>query len=365
MVFTDIYPVSDAGPTLSWIIIAYTTVAMIVLAVLSLSRARRRKRLAVEAAAMLDPSHELRRGGLREGEVLLSGVVEHADDHEVAVRVDVTQHGTENLSSGSWSYSWTEVDRKIVVKPFYLKLDGGTRVRVLAPPNVEVADELDHKVLIARDHRVLSAELIPGETLHAQGTLERGGMMKPGGESGYREAEYEWQLVPTKGRMMLSSQPLGKGLEERARFHRRYGRLAVFALVVLQVMFANFYSRAMASDEVVEVLSKEHTTYEDSDGDTQHKYTVLVAHSDGKREELEVDDSDYHRVGKGSKIAVRTGVLYGSDLGGGPSLFFMTIVGALILSNALVIMYRVRRKQTRPWFRRKVNHSGSGQLPGD
>lgn len=30
----------------------------------------------------------------------------------------------------------------------------------------------------------------------------------------------------------------------------------------------------------------------------------------------------------------------------------------------LPIVYYVRRRSTRPWFRRKVIHKGSGQLPG-
>jgi len=123
-----------------------------------------------------------------------------ADDHAVAVRIDVTQHGTEDESSGSYSYKWTETGRAIIVRPFYLELADGTRVRVLAPKNVQVADALDQKVLISNTVRKLSAELVPGETLHAQGWLERGSTRMPGGEtreSGYRDATYEWQLVPT------------------------------------------------------------------------------------------------------------------------------------------------------------------------
>ncbi len=363
MIVTDIHSSSDVGPTWSLCLVAFTSLSMLAVAALATFRARRRRRLAAAAAAMLEPGHELRAGGLREGEILLSGVVEHADDHDVAVRVNVTQHGDETCSSGTWSYTWTEIDRAIVVKPFYLALADGTRVRVLAPPNVEVADELDHKVLIARDHRVLSAELIPGETLHAGGTLERGDRAKPGGETGYRDTEYEWQLVPTRGRMLLSSEPLGRGILERMAFHRRYARYAMFLFVVLQLMFINFYVRSFASDRTVMVFANQRSAHRDDEGRISYSYELALL-IDGKITEFSVYSKDWDRVERGTEIVVHRGI-FGWEIGNAATLYFPNAAGTLLLTLSFLIVYRRRRRQTRPWFRRKVRHTGTGQLPSD
>lgn len=356
---SDLSPPLDASAPTSWGVVILTSLATLALIAQTIVRIRKRRRLAREAASLLDTNVTL-----HEGDVVLTGVVEHADDQDVAVKIDVTQHGTENESSGSWSYSWSEVDRKIVVKPFYLVLADGTRIRVLAPPNVEVADALDQKVFIDHTNRVLSAELIPGEALHVQGRLERGSMLKPGGESGYRDAQYEWQLVPSHGRMLLSSEPLGRGLEQRAQFHRSYLIRFGCVFVTLQVMFANFYSRALAPDRVVMVVDKQYTQTTDDDGNPVDNY-ALTLQIGTTNETFETTLADYKRVRPGTEVVIRKGVLSGWELGNKPTLFFLTIVGALLIVPAFALTYAVRRAKTRPWFRRKVNHSGSGRLPGD
>lgn len=361
---SNIYPVADIGPALSTFALVATSLATAAGAVVAWRRARERRRLAAEAAALLDPERQPRAGTLHEGATVLTGVVAHADDHDVAVRIDVRQQGDESESSGSWSYSWTEIDRKIVVKPFYLELTDGTRVRVLAPPTVEVADALDQKVLISRNQRVLSAELIPGETLHAQGWLERGSQqLRPGGEAGYRDAEYEWQLVPERGRMLLSSEPLGKGFEDRARFHGRYARRFVFVLVLIQLLFVQFYSRAFATDAVGTVARRVYSESTDSDGDTTHYYALVLQLPDAV-EELQVDSDDWRRVHEGSQVVARRGIL-GYDLGGAPTVFFLTAILAVVFTLGLWSLYRARRTATRPWFKRRLKHSGSGMLPGE
>lgn len=362
MTWSTIYPGSHFDPPLATAIVWGTSFGLLVFAAIAFGRMRRRFKLAAKAAAMLDPSHALRAGGLREGEILLSGVVAHADDHDVAVRIDVLQEGTEHESSGSYSYRWTEYRREVIVRPFYLELDDGARVRVIAPKNVEVADALDQKVLLSDTKRKLSAELIPGETLHAQGWLERGAMLKPGGETGYRDAEYEWQLVPTKGRMLLSSEPLGAGLATRARFHRFYGAMALGVLVVCHLMFLGSTSRLVASDERATIVHKEIREGTDDDGDAVYSY-MLSAQTPTLRFDREVSRGDYALVHVGDGIVVRRGI-YGPDLGGGGSLHMALALIAISLASFVPILYLIRRRSTRPWFRRQVIHTGPGQLPG-
>jgi hypothetical protein len=62
---------------------------------------------------------------------------------------------------------------------------------------------------------------------------------------------------------------------------------------------------------------------------------------------------------------LREGVLFGWDLGGKPTLFFLGMIAPLLLTTAFALLYKLRRRSTRPWFRRKVNHSAMGRLPGD
>ncbi len=247
--------------------------------------------------------------------------------------------------------------------PFNLVLADITPVRVLATQNVELADALDKKVLISHNARVLSAELIPGETLHAQGHLERGSRLRAGAETGYRDGEYEWQLVPARGRMMLSSEPLGAGLVARAKFHRRYFAVAIFSLVAFQALFANFHARAMASDQPATVLDKKISSYQDSDGHTQHNSGLTLRLPGDKIEAFNVSGSNYRNVNAGTRLAVRKG-LWGFELGGGGSMNVLLGISALMVATALMLLYPIRRRATRPWFRRKVRHSGSGQLPG-
>lgn len=358
---TDVFARSDLGPVASAIAAVVASVLPVLLAVSCFLRARKRRRLAASEAAMLEHSQD-RGSALAEGEILLSGVVEHAPDHDVAVRVDVTQHGTESESSGSWSYRWEEVDREIIVKPFYVRLADGTRVRVLAPSNVEVADALDRKVLISNTERVLSAELVPGEAIHAHGRLERGENVVPHREAGYRDAPREWQLVPSNGRMLLSSEPLGLGMSKRAAFHRRYARRAVFVFVVLQLSLANFWVRTFSSDEPVEIVKKEHRVEEDSDGDPVDRYYVIIG-LDRALAEVDIDSDDFARLPATGKIAIRRGA-FGWELGGGGALFFLHALAAVLFAFAIHIAYAIARPATRPWYRRRVAHSGSGRLPG-
>lgn len=358
---TNVYHAADVGPVLSLIAVVLSTAIALVLAVSCYARARKRRRLADAEAAMLERSQE-REGPLEEGEILLSGVVEHAPGHEVAVRVDVTQHGTESESSGTWSYRWEEVDREVIVKPFYVRLADGTRVRVLAPPDVEVADALDRKVLVSKSKRVLSAELIPGEAIHVHGRLERGEAVIPSREAGYRDAPREWQLVPAHGRMLLSSEPLGTGMAARAAFHRKYGRRAVFLVVILQLTFANFWIRTFASDEPAKVVQKELRVEEDSDGDPVERHFVILQ-VDGELADVHIDSNDFPRVSEHGTVAIRRGA-FGWEIGGGGTLFFFHAIAAVLFSIALHIAYAFSRPASRPWYRRQVAHSGSGRLPG-
>ncbi len=316
-------------------------------------RARRRTLLAASAEASVGDEPPLLVEGL---DVVLSGIVRHHEGHDVAVKVAVTQYGSEAESSGSWSHSWTEIDREIILAPFLLELANGQRVLVEPPKNVDVADALDQKVWIDRNKRVLSAELVPGEHIYARGRLERSDQAAPA--DAYRDVQWGFTLRPTGGQMLLSSEPLGAGMRKRATFHRRNGWWALTLLVATQLSLVWFYGRVAASPEVMSVESKRYYYSTDSEGDTTDHHMIKI-----RGVEVEVDGDDYDRILQGTRLPIRIASSTNWNLGASPTLRWWH--GAIIAVAPLVfwIGYRARRRSTRPWFRRKVNEEGMGRLP--
>jgi hypothetical protein len=308
------------------------------------ARARRRDAFAAAAEAGVGDEQP----PLVEGrDVVLSGIVRLFEDHDVAVKVSITQDGTETKDKGIWSHRWTEVDREIVVAPFLLELTGGELVLVNPPNEVEVADALDQKVRINRNRRVLSAELVPGEHILARGRLERSDQAAPG--DAYRDVQWGWALCASRGRMLLSSEPLGAGLRQRAAFHRRAAWTALALLVLTQGSLALFYARLAGRTETVTVTARHHKR-----GDF-----ITV-----RGETFEVVRGDYERIREGTTIPIRYATEKNWDLGASATIRWHH--GAIIVTAVIAfwIWYGLRRRSTRPWFRRKVNESGSGRLSG-
>lgn len=344
------------GPTFTLFTILIATLALGILATMALVRAHRRRVLAAREAASVDADRPL-----VEGDAVISGVVEYAPGRDVAVRVDITQHGFENESSGSWSTTWKEVDRATVVAPFFLRLRDGTRVLVEPPRTVDVADELDRKVRVSETERIRTAELVPGEVIHARGRLARGGPAAPADATGYRDVTWGWVLQPAQGQMLLSATPLGDGLRQRARFHRTTGWWALAALIALHVSLIGYYVRTTGRVTYVPVETTSADPARDSDGNRYTRYTVTVTLPGAGRTRFEVDDDEYDNLADGDQIAIWTSSR-GATLGDGPGL---DVTHALLIWVGWIVLcvrYRVRRKRTRPWFRGTVVDSGPGRL---
>ena len=349
----DVYAEWAMPPAIAMFVVAGSLLLLLIGVVVAFGRARRRSLLAssAEASASDEPPP------LVEGaDVVLSGIVRHHEEHEVAVKVAITQYGSESESSGSWSHSWTEIDREIVLAPFLLELANGQLVLVEPPKNVDVADALDQKVWIDRNKRVLSAELVPGEQIYARGRLERSDRAVPGGA--YRDVTWGWALRPTDGQMLLSSEPLGAGMRQRAAFHRRNAWWALVLLVATQLSLVWFYGRLAAPTERMTVQAKRFYYSTDSEGDRTDHHMITI-----RGVEVEIDDDDYEAILEGTKLPVRVSSLTNWNLGSSATL--RTWHGAIIATAPFVfwIGYRARRQSTRPWFRRKVNESGAGRLP--
>jgi hypothetical protein len=349
----DVYARGALPPAVAIFLIAGSLIAVVAGVAAGFLRARRRDVLAATAEASVGD----RPPPLVEGsDVVLSGVVQHFKDHEVAVKIRVTQTGFEQESSGSWSHSWIEIDREIILAPFLLELPGGELVLVEPPKNVDVADALDQKVWIDRNRRVLSAELVPGERIYARGRLERSD--QAAATSAYREVQWGWALRSSGGQMLLSSEPLGRGLRDRAAFHRHFAWTAIGVLLATQLTLLGFYGRlgGRTKEETITGTNAYVTT--DSDGDSHHHYEVEV-----RGDTIAIAPSDYEEVHQGMTIPIRFGSEGNWALGEYATILWwhgLLVSGAAI---ALWLWYAARRRSSRPWFRRKVNDSGRGRLP--
>lgn len=221
----------------TWAFIVVSTLVLLGVAVTALLRARRR-----EAAARIAMASNNIDGPLVEGEAVVSGIVEHAPGHAVAVRVEITQRGEQWTYERRIRHRWREVKRDVLVAPFYLRRTDGTRVRVEPGGTVELADALDTQVRTAPEIRVVSAELVPGEVAHVRGVLERRASTSPPLAAGYRDGGWSWVLRPSRAGMLASTTLLGVGLRQRARYHDGFATAALAALVVVHASMTGFYA---------------------------------------------------------------------------------------------------------------------------
>jgi hypothetical protein len=354
----EVYASGAAPPMLVYAVLIAALGSLAGAALLCFRRAAARRRVADAAAASVGDSPP----PLVEGtEVVLSGVVHHFEDHDVAVRVHVKQDGTEAESSGSWSHTWTEIDREIIVAPFILELANRERVLVRAPKNVDVADDLDQKVLINRTTRVLTAELVPGEKIFARGLVERSDIADPA--SAYRDVKWGWSLVPARGKMLLSSEPLGAGLRKRAVFHARAGWIALMLFVVLHVTLVGFYAQIGDAVETMQVTGTRTWVTTDSDGDRNTHYSATVVQPPtGAHETFEVGAGTYDELRfRKPDVFVRVdGIAW--HLGTLPTIHFIHLIVIAGATLAYWLLYRSRRWWTRPWFKRQVIDNGVGKL---
>ena len=111
--------------------------------VVALSRRARARRSIAEAEASVDPA-----GPLAERQRFVAGTVELAQGEHVAVRVTVSQKGSERAVKNGYVHQWREAERTVEARPVYVRHASGARVRVEVPavPNdVGLVDALDQK----------------------------------------------------------------------------------------------------------------------------------------------------------------------------------------------------------------------------
>lgn len=249
------------------------------------------------------------------------------------------------------------------VTPFDLVLDGGQRVRVEPPDDVSFVDDLDKKILVDKTRRVLVAELVPGERVWIRGALAR----RRGARAGYRGGEAELVLgAPKHGRMEVSSEPLAERFRARGAFHLRSAVGLAVVMLALQVTLSTHYARLFFGHaEWRSVRAKYHDVSRDSDGET-HTYGVKIELVPGRVDAISIDKTDFHAsLEEGDLVPVRVVAAwpFASSLGLRSTVHAGHAIFLVVITIATLVGHSFRRRSSRPWYRRKVEHSHGGRLP--
>ncbi len=300
------------------------------------------------------------------GPAVLFGEVEYAQGATGAVRVDVDQEGSESESSGVWSHSWTEKNRRVHVEPFYLKVFPDKRIRVEPTRDVYLVDEMDGKIRVDLKNRTRFAQLTPGESVYAVGELVRAHDPEAAGaSSGYRSSRDVFVLRPRANEsMLLSSEPLGKRYRARASFYSSSLAWFVVAFTAFHLAMINYHLRQFSGETILTTITKlDHYTTKDDDGDDVHHYRVVAKAPSGKDISDHIDAMDFFRLQEGGEVPFRwvPGGPSASTIGPDVTVSFLAM-GVLPLLWVVWAAFRGVERDRKPWYERKVNDSDSGKL---
>lgn len=299
------------------------------------------------------------------GPAVLFGKVDYAQGATAAVRVDVDQEGDESESSGVWSHSWTEKNRRVHVEPFYLEVFPDKRIRIEPTSEAYLVDEMDGMIRVDLKKRTRFAQLTPGETVYAVGELVRAHDPESGGAAGYRSSRDAFVLRPRPGEpMLLSSEPLGLRYRARASFYATaLVWMAVFC-VGFHVAMMNYHLRQFFGETILTTITKlDHYTTKDDDGADVHHYRVVAKDSSGKEISDHVDESDFSWLREGYEVPFRWVPISpsASAIGQDVTVNFLAL-GVFPLLWVVWAAFRGVERERKPWYEREVNDSGSGKL---
>lgn len=305
---------------------------------------------------------------IQAGEGVVRGTVALATGSDHAVRIEVDQEGSENESSGGWSHSWTEVDRRIMVKPFYLEHASGERIRVEPTSEAHLMDDLDGVILVDLAKRKRFAELIPGEKVVATGHLSRSHDPEADG-GGYRGGGQGWVLTPPKlGPMLLSTQPLDAPFRRRARNYAIMAILVTVVTLVGQLLLLPYHQRVWSAETITAmVVSRNITTSTDDDGDVTRHYHVTISNVEPPlRLHQEVERVVFNGLVEWSQVPVLfvASRPESSQIGHVPRANGYAALGLALVLTLIQFFFFARAETSAAWYdQEKVVDSGSGRLP--
>lgn len=324
--------------------------------------AARRARIAME-----------KKVGLFAGNAIVMGVTE-TDDEAPAIRVEIHQQGRETRQKNGYSHTWTEFDRKQTTRPFRVRVPGGTVVHVEPAKEVFLVDDLEVMKRTEREFRVMHAELSHGETVTIEGTLER--VLRPSnnGEGDYRGNQEVWLLrPPSRGHMLVSTEPLPQRHEKRATFWwLSAAALSLFFVVVHGALFATGFWPLVMHHECssVQVESHRHWTTRARRSTTHHTSIVgsVVDGCDGAEagtpigthieEEISGNYADGARVPfqfeRGNPRVFRLG----TGVGLSSTEWWVLTIASLVLFGFGYSRFRA----SLPWYETKLKQTYPGRL---
>lgn len=186
------------------------------------------------------------------GRVVLEGTVEpDARDDDVRAPVAAIEIKQRGESPFVRSYTWAEIERSVRAKPFQIILDSGVVVRVQADEGIKIRKSDVKTRWVGDNHRLHVAEILPGERVLVEGTLDKGEEAE-GGEAyrGRRRDVYTLSGTPTSP-LIISTEPLAADHLGRARFDGlRMAILASWLLLMQGYAFLGYTKLVLSAEPV-------------------------------------------------------------------------------------------------------------------
>lgn len=311
-------------------------------------------------------------GPLRAGPFVLVGTVE-VEDGATPLTIRIVQFGKEWKVKGGWSHSWTETSRTVDVRPFVVRRDDGTTIKVEPGLRVVLHDNLSRFEHASPTTRTRIAEVKPGDRIYVAGKLVDVGVHGGGGV--YREAPRMPRLIPAStGPMVLSTEAPGGTARRLGRLHRSCV-LAISALLAFQLVavISPYLAQHLTGVTSVGAIRQVRTyqTYHKPKNGSGYWTTHQEAEVDVSREQsatFRIAEDLYTCVVRDGcdRVIVRRAALAGmttTQLGSRPTLGVTRATILLIASAAALIVWLIILIGARPWWlRRKVVDRGSGHL---
>lgn len=357
----NIAPDDHMGPVISLVLMALLYAGLLFILVVAIRKAREWRREGGAADRAIDPN-----AVLREGEGFVHGVVEFDEGMDYAVVVEVRQVGKEQRKrKGGHHHSWSEVERRTLTHPFWIKIANGERVRVEPGAEVKLVDQLDilvHDQLPRERFRI--AELSAGETVVAKGLLTS----KSSGASAenYRDvAPRTWVLQQALGgELHLTAEKLG---DQHRRVSKTFVKRIAFgwlpSVLLVTALCGPFIGRlTLGQPTSIVVAAKYHTPRH---GKTAAVWGVSFRDARGEDCSERLDSDDWFEVTDGDTLAYIDVPAHPwiSGLGARPTFHVFGGIAALVI--VLICMSGVLVPPSKPWYDAgRVHSSGPGRLPG-
>lgn len=320
-------------------------------------------RMASEADASIDPNAILAPGAR-----FVSGKVEYARDEAQAISVHIKQEGSETKTKNGYTHRWTEVDRSIQARPFYVRRSNGERVRIEPGENPLLVDKPDQIQKTRKNLRTRIAALTPGEDVIVQGELTKGADVESADGGDYRHVSQGWVMRPANGqRMEVSAEKLGDRHRKRAKSFRQTAWAMVWILGFIHLLFVYYDIRFFGGEDTcATVQRKDIVVTTNSKGQRTNHYTVYL-HVDEPHPELlsdTLDRSDWNQVEPGAVLAFHYVAARPtmSAVGTSTSTNVMTIIFAAIAGLVGISIYAATLSYRR-WYEGRLDDTGSGPLP--